>query len=344
MRFIPVLHPFFPISGILILHSVIVFSLSKDKKSCSRAYVNGLCMMELTVLSVTMASIASGEGMITFWNMLLNTARCTLCPCWLWMALETSGMKPAGLEPKKAYFMAMFPILVFSAILFTNPLHGWYWPRTWFEGRVLVVERGILPTINTLYCQILLVISSVVYLAGVLRHQGNERLRLVVLAIAYGFLFIGDWIWRLEIPLFHGVNPLSFFMTISFYAVGISVLLYGFPRVRAPITDEDLRVMPPFELPEQGTAAISAPAPGTESGKVGSSFSAERELSERQLSILRRVMEGQPYKAIAFELGITERTVKYHMGQILDKCGLETREQLIALVAVRRADLERRGP
>jgi len=31
-------------------------------------------------------------------------------------------------------------------------------------------------------------------------------------------------------------------------------------------------------------------------------------LSERQESIIRRVMEGVPYKAIAAELGITERT------------------------------------
>lgn len=336
MRFIPVLHPFFPISGILILHSVIVFSLSQDRKRCSKAYINGPCMMELTLLSVTMASAASGAGMITFWDMLLNVTRCTLCPCWLWMALETSGVKPAGLEPGKAYFVAMLPVLVFSAILFTNPLHGWHWPRTWFEGRVLVVERGLLPTLNTVYSQILLVASSILYLVGVLRHHGNERLRLIVLAVAYGFLFIGDWAWRLGLPLFRGVNPLSFFMTISFYAVGVSVLLYGFPRVRAPITEEDIRTMPPLELPRSEPAAIAEKMPQAGSRHAASSlaFSAERELSERQLSILHMVMEGQPYKAIALALGITERTVKYHMGQILDKYGLETREQLIAWAAL----------
>lgn len=335
MHFIPVLRPFFPISGLLVLHSVIVYALSKDARSCSKAYINGLIMMELTLLSVTMASLAPGQGMVMFWNMLLLASRCALCPCWFWMALDMNGYKPAGLEPRKAYLIAMLPVFMFAAILFTNPLHGWYWTKTWFEGRTLVIEHGLLSALNTVYSQALLVASSIIYLVGVIRHRGNERLRLVVLAMAYGFLFMGDWTWRLELPILGGVNPLSFFYTIGFYAVGISVLLYGFPRVRPPITEEDIRSMPPLDLPvlEADREKRAEVPPAARQDKIVP-FSAPNELSERQLDILRRVMEGEPYKAIAAELGITERTVKYHMGQILDKCGLETREQLIAWAAL----------
>lgn len=332
MRFIPVLHPFFPISGILVLHTVIVFSLSKGRKSCSRAYVNGLILMELTLLGVTMASVAPNKGMIQFWDMLVLASRCVLCPCWLWMALDMSGIKPAGIRPSKVYLLALAPIAVACAILFTNPLHGWYWPGTWFEGRVLAVERGPVAAINTAYCQALLVIGSAIYLVGILRHRGNERLRLIVLGLAYSILFLGDAMWLLGIPIpgLRGVNPLSFFMTISFYAVGISVLLYGFPKVSAPITEDDIRARPRLELP----APVAGGQAQARVGEAGT-FSATKELSERQLAILRMVMDGQPYKAIAAVLGIAERTVKYHMGQILDKCDLETREQLIAWAALR---------
>lgn len=315
MHFIPVAHPFFPISGVLILQSVIVFALAKDAARCSKPYINGLCAMELTLLSVAMASVAPSEGMIVFWNMLLNVSRFVLCPCWLWMALDTSGLKPFGLPSKRVYALAMIPIAVFSAILFANPVLGWYWPSMSFEGRVLVVERSIIPKINTVYCQLLLVAGSAIYLVGLLRHRGNERIRLVALAVAYAFLFVGDWLWRLELPFFRGFNPLSFFLTIGFYLVGVSLIRYGFPRVKGPITEDVIEALPRLDL--------AAPS------RQG------RELSERQEDILRMVMEGLPYKAIASELGIAERTVKYHMGQILDKCGLETREQLIAWAALR---------
>ena len=336
MHFIPVVHPFFPLSGVLIVHTVVVFALAKDAKRCSRPYINGLCMMELTLLSVAMASVAPTRGMIMFWDMLLMASRFVLCPCWLWMALDTSGLRPFGLDSKKVYFIAMIPVAVFTLLLFLNPVLGWYWPVVRFEGDILVVERSLLPRLNTIYCQLLLVAGSFAYFVGVLRHGGNERIRLIVLAGAYAFLFAGDWVWRLEIPLLDGYNPLSFFQTIGFYLVGVSLLLFGFPRIKGPITDADLEALPRLQLiPQpQGQVRSSDRDQGRNEARP-LPFNARQELSERQESILRMVMEGIPYKAIASELGITERTVKYHMGQILDKCGLETREQLIAWAALR---------
>lgn len=343
MHFIPVQHPFFPISGVLILQSVIVYALAKDAKRCSKPYINGLCMMELTLLSVAMATVAPSKGLITFWDMLLNVSRFVLCPCWLWMALDTSGLRPLGLESKKVYAIAMVPTVVFSAILFANPILGWYWPEVSFEGNMLVVERALLPKINTAYCQFLLIAGSAAYLVGILRHRGNERVRLIELALAYAFLFAGDWLWRLEVPFIRGFNPLSFFQTIGFYVVGISLILHGFPQMKAPITEAVLETMPPLDLPPAAPLGDRTEEPddarGSETPARRASdepaFHARRELSERQEAILRMVMEGRPYKAIASELGITERTVKYHMSQILDKCELETREQLIAWAAMR---------
>jgi two-component system, NarL family, response regulator LiaR len=57
-------------------------------------------------------------------------------------------------------------------------------------------------------------------------------------------------------------------------------------------------------------------------------------LSHRQTEILRLVARGLPNKLVARELGITESTVKTHVGSILSKLGLDSRTQL-ALYAAR---------
>jgi len=50
-------------------------------------------------------------------------------------------------------------------------------------------------------------------------------------------------------------------------------------------------------------------------------------LSERETEVLRLVASGYANKTIARELGITERTVKAHVGSILGKLHLESRTQ-----------------
>lgn len=54
------------------------------------------------------------------------------------------------------------------------------------------------------------------------------------------------------------------------------------------------------------------------------------ELSARQLEILRMVSEGMTYKEIGAALHLTEKTIKYHMGQILDRLHLKNRAQAVA--------------
>jgi len=56
-------------------------------------------------------------------------------------------------------------------------------------------------------------------------------------------------------------------------------------------------------------------------------------LSPRQNQILTLVAQGQTYRQVAETIGIAERTVKYHMGEILDRLHLENRAQVIAYAA-----------
>ena len=57
---------------------------------------------------------------------------------------------------------------------------------------------------------------------------------------------------------------------------------------------------------------------------------AKSELTPRQEEILGLVAQGLIYKNIAQRLHLSEKTVKYHMGQILEKLRVENRAQAIA--------------
>jgi two-component system NarL family response regulator len=57
------------------------------------------------------------------------------------------------------------------------------------------------------------------------------------------------------------------------------------------------------------------------------------QLTPRQLEILQLVAQGISYKDVGEALGLTERTIKYHMGNIVDILHLENRSQVIAHAA-----------
>jgi DNA-binding NarL/FixJ family response regulator len=54
------------------------------------------------------------------------------------------------------------------------------------------------------------------------------------------------------------------------------------------------------------------------------------QLSERQMQVLTLVANGMHYKEVGCHLGVTERTVKYHMGEILALLHLRNRVEAVA--------------
>jgi two-component system NarL family response regulator len=56
-------------------------------------------------------------------------------------------------------------------------------------------------------------------------------------------------------------------------------------------------------------------------------------LMPRQVQVLRLVASGMSYKEVGRALFISERTVKYHMRQILDQLHLQNRSQALAYAA-----------
>ncbi len=57
--------------------------------------------------------------------------------------------------------------------------------------------------------------------------------------------------------------------------------------------------------------------------------SAGASLSSRRLEVLTLVAQGLTYKEVGARLGLSERTIKYHMGEILDHLHLENRGQVL---------------
>lgn len=58
-------------------------------------------------------------------------------------------------------------------------------------------------------------------------------------------------------------------------------------------------------------------------------------LTPRELDVLQRIAQGLPNKTIAADLGISEHTVKFHVGSIFEKLGVASRSEAVAVAARR---------
>lgn len=59
------------------------------------------------------------------------------------------------------------------------------------------------------------------------------------------------------------------------------------------------------------------------------------QLTEREIEVLRLVASGLTYKEVGNRLALSERTVRYHMAELMERLHLEHRSQLIAYAGKR---------
>lgn len=98
-------------------------------------------------------------------------------------------------------------------------------------------------------------------------------------------------------------------------------LLSGLERGEAPLSPGLAG-----KILEEFARSAAGAGPASEAGKVA-------ELTPRQMEILTLVAQGLTYKEVGEALCLSERTVKYHMGEILNRLHLENRAQVIAYAA-----------
>jgi DNA-binding NarL/FixJ family response regulator len=90
------------------------------------------------------------------------------------------------------------------------------------------------------------------------------------------------------------------------------------PGLAAKLLDEFARIDGAQDAAPPPAAANSGPASSTAA------------LSARQLQVLRLVADGLSYKEVGAKLYLSPRTVKYHMGEIMDRLHLQNRAQVLA--------------
>jgi len=78
---------------------------------------------------------------------------------------------------------------------------------------------------------------------------------------------------------------------------------------------------------------------GRQKPSAESPMAAEIDLTDRELQVLEAVAQGERSKEIAYQLGITERTVKAHLSKIYSKLGVDSRAAAVS-EAMRRGWLE----
>ena len=88
----------------------------------------------------------------------------------------------------------------------------------------------------------------------------------------------------------------------------------------------------PYALFRNLQKTIGAPSLTTERNRniVANDQKSQINLTQRQQEVLQSLVEGMSNKAIAFQLGISESTVKVHIRAIMERTGVISRTQIIS--------------
>jgi two-component system NarL family response regulator len=109
----------------------------------------------------------------------------------------------------------------------------------------------------------------------------------------------------------------SGYLLKSLNADALFQLLAGLERGEAPLSPGlAARVLAEF------ARQAPAPRPAAQAEPLG--------LNPRQVQVLTLVAQGMPYKEVGDTLGLSERTVKYHMGEIVQRLHLRNRAEVVA--------------
>jgi DNA-binding NarL/FixJ family response regulator len=150
----------------------------------------------------------------------------------------------------------------------------------------------------------------------------------------------------LQMPIMNGIDaiktirleyPTSHFIVLTTYQGDVQALR----ALKAGATGYLLKNMIWKDLPESIRAVHSGRRRiPPEIAEALVEHVADDALTEREVEVLRRVATGTANKVIAFELSVSEATVKAHMKNILAKLGANDRTHAVT-IAVKRGFLER---
>jgi DNA-binding NarL/FixJ family response regulator len=91
-----------------------------------------------------------------------------------------------------------------------------------------------------------------------------------------------------------------------------------------------LVVMRRADLPQGADPTVAGAGPAAAAPRQGASAK-RAPLTRRELEVLGLLAEGFGNKAIAARLAVTERTIKFHVGAILEKLGVASRTEAVTV-------------
>jgi DNA-binding NarL/FixJ family response regulator len=109
----------------------------------------------------------------------------------------------------------------------------------------------------------------------------------------------------------------------------LNELQAGHPPFSPGLAEKILKEFSHQAVKPETRTALSDPI-ASQADQMQAKESQDFSLSPRQYQILTLVAQGQTYSQVAVTIGIAERTVKYHMAEILDHLHLQNRAQVIA--------------
>lgn len=119
---------------------------------------------------------------------------------------------------------------------------------------------------------------------------------------------------------------------------GAPLLIYAYMGEPPPDLGEDVRGIlsrtSPAELFLAAARAVNEGLAVSDTFPLGSPRQEQPgRLTPREIEVLRLVARGMPDKGVAFELGISARTVKFHIAQVRAKLDAASRAEAVAVAA-----------
>ena len=236
--------------------------------------------------------------------------------------------RPCGFNYKKLteYVLIGTAVVMFGIVLTTGHLN-WYYKSvelTFADGAAkLVKEYGVLHPTNLIYVFTYFVAMIAVICISLKKNIGKSY-KLVGMMFAIVFCNVGGWI-------FEKVVPWNFeFLAVS-YIVSEFIFFFVFWMLQDYIHVSD--IPPPVIVEEKSSVIyVDSKERADKIERILSSLPENTTLTSRQMDILEGILDGRSRKEIAFNLHLSENTVKMHTTSLFKALKVTSRDEIFALL------------
>ena len=272
-------------------------------------------------LGYTLIAVSKTVGFALFANKIAYLGQVMLPLCMFMMI-----SRRCGYHFKKWISLTLiaFAALMYAVILTTGHL-DWYYTDATIESvagaTVLHKEYGVLHPTNLIYV-LAYFVAMITALAVSFKNNkdASQAHATGMLIIVFGN--IGMWLVQKVVPWEFELLSITYLMSAG-----------GFLAVWLMLSDyvHKSELPPPIIVEEKAPIIIVDSISRAEKIKIiVESLPENTSLSARQMEILERILDGKSRKEIAFDLHLSENTVKTHTGMLYKALGVSGRDEIYA--------------